>query len=247
MTGGTSRSWTVHWPAVMFANRTTIKPVTGMSPYQVMYGQEAVLPIELDVPTWATLAWDCIHSTADLLALRACQIEQHNKDMEEVVLQLNQKCFNNKEYFNDRHQIWTKPLKENNPVLLHNTLKDTDMSTDNTLQFQWLGPYQIHCVNGNGSYTIKELDGSVLHQSIAGNCLKCFHFQGGARDKFVNTNNSNNGSFDALDNKINKDQWIEEPGSDKNKSPEQSQPTDKDWEQEARSWIPDDWDFGVVV
>lgn len=38
-----------------------------MTPYQILFGQEAVLPIKLEVPIWATLAWDCVQSMEDLL------------------------------------------------------------------------------------------------------------------------------------------------------------------------------------
>ena len=50
----------------------------------------------------------------------------------------------NKDYFDSLHQICFKPLKENDMVLLHNTVKDMDLSSLNILQFCWLGPYCVH-------------------------------------------------------------------------------------------------------
>ena len=56
-----------------------------MTPYRILFGQEAVFPIELEVPTWATQAWDRVLSTGDLLLARARQIERRDHDMEEAV------------------------------------------------------------------------------------------------------------------------------------------------------------------
>lgn len=64
--------------------------------------------------------------------------------MEEAVEQLKQMCLENKDYFDNHYQIHLKPLKENDMVLLHNTIKDADLSSSNTLHFYWLGPYHVH-------------------------------------------------------------------------------------------------------
>ena len=39
----------------------------------------------------------------------------------------------NKDYFDSLHQICFEPLKENDIVLLHNTVKDADLLSSNTL------------------------------------------------------------------------------------------------------------------
>lgn len=88
LNNGSARDWTRHWAAVLFADHTTAKRPTGLTPYRILYGQEAVLPIELEVPTWATLAWDRVQSTEDLLLARARQIERRDHDMEEAVERL---------------------------------------------------------------------------------------------------------------------------------------------------------------
>ena len=99
----------------------------------------------------------------------------------------------NKDYFDSLHQICFELLKENDMVLLYNTVKDADLSSSNTLQFHWLGPYCVHQDNGNGSYIIKELDGTVLSDFTTGNHLKCFHPQSPSTDnQFLSTDNEDN-------------------------------------------------------
>ena len=146
-----------------------------MTLYCILFGQEAVFPIELEVPTWATQAWDYVLSMGDLLLVWAHQIERWDHNMEEAVKQLKRMCMENKDYFDSLHQIHFELFKENDMVLLHNTVKDVDLSSSNILWFYWLGPYCIHQDNGNGSYIIKELDEIVLSDPTAGNYLKHFH------------------------------------------------------------------------
>ena len=53
--------------------------------------------------------------------------------MEEAVEQLKRIYMENKDYFNSLHQIHFESLKENNMVLLHNTVRDVDLSSSNIL------------------------------------------------------------------------------------------------------------------
>ena len=53
--------------------------------------------------------------------------------MEEAVKQLKRMCMENKDYFNSLHQIHFELFKENDIVLLYNTVKDTDLSSSNIL------------------------------------------------------------------------------------------------------------------
>ena len=114
-------------------------------------------------------------------------------------------------------------------VLLHNTVKDADLSSSNTLRFRWLGPYRVHRDNGNGSYIIKELDGTVLSDSTAGNRLKRFHPRSPSTDnQFLSTDNE--------DNEDNGDDAVSPAPN--NESSQQDDDT---------LLIPDGWDFAVIV
>ena len=65
------QEWPEHLHSVLWADRVTIRQSTGYSPYQLMYGQQCVLPIELGAWTWAALQWDKVRTTPELLAIRA--------------------------------------------------------------------------------------------------------------------------------------------------------------------------------
>ena len=67
----TAQGWTCHWAAVLFADHITVKHPTSMTLYCILFEQEAVFPIKLEVPTWATQAWDHVLLTEDLLLAQA--------------------------------------------------------------------------------------------------------------------------------------------------------------------------------
>jgi hypothetical protein len=73
---------------MLWADRTTYRTSTGITPYEIKYLDRAVLPIELEVPTWSVLSWEEIRDTADLLAVRARQLERREEDLEEIRLYL---------------------------------------------------------------------------------------------------------------------------------------------------------------
>ena len=149
--------------------------------------------------------------------------------MEEAVKQLKRMCMENKDYFNSLHQIHFELLKENDIVLLYNTVKDTDLSSSNILWFCWLGPYCVYWDNGNSSYIIKELNGTVLSDSTTGNHLKHFHSQSPSTDN----------QFLSTDNKDNKDN-----GDNANSLAPNNKSSQQD---DDALLILDSWDFAVIV
>lgn len=67
------------------------------NPYYISYGNESVLPIGLEVPTWRILPWDDVNITSDLLAMRARELQRRDEDLEEAVLHLQCMRFEGKE------------------------------------------------------------------------------------------------------------------------------------------------------
>ncbi|CAL9031096.1 unnamed protein product, partial [Prunus brigantina] len=44
-------SWSVHLPDALWAYRTSPRSATGFSPYSLVYGSEAISPVEITIPT----------------------------------------------------------------------------------------------------------------------------------------------------------------------------------------------------
>ncbi len=58
MTDGGIGNWVTNLPAVLLADRTTVHQPTARTPFFMVYGREAVLPVELRYPTWRILDWE---------------------------------------------------------------------------------------------------------------------------------------------------------------------------------------------
>ncbi|KAJ6110196.1 hypothetical protein N7486_002431 [Penicillium sp. IBT 16267x] len=146
----------------LMADRMTTCATTGMTPYRFLYGKGAVLPLEMEVPTWSTLPWETISSTEDLISLRARQILQKDADIAEALHRYERIRERNKDYFDSTRAIRLKPLEVGNLVLVHDTQIQDDVRALQKLRFRWHGPYRIREVVGNGSYKLEELDGTPM-------------------------------------------------------------------------------------
>jgi hypothetical protein len=83
----------------------------------------------------------------------------------------------NKAYFDQQKRLRgdQQQLHIGDLVLLHNTRKQQTRSRAHKLDDNWHGPYRIHEIAENSTfYRLKELDGTHLAASFAGNRLKKF-------------------------------------------------------------------------
>lgn len=48
---GAKGTWDEEFPGILWAMRTTIKDATGHKPFSLVYGSEAVLPVEIGIPS----------------------------------------------------------------------------------------------------------------------------------------------------------------------------------------------------
>jgi hypothetical protein len=176
LTMGGKKPWVDLLPWVLFADRTTVHGPTGFTPFYMVYGREAVLPVETRFPTWRTLGWDEVHDRSTLLQLRTRQLEMRDEDIEESRLRKNRRRAEGKAYFDAIHQIRRKPIQAGDLVLVYDVKNiDQDKSKNTKLLYRWLGPYKVREANQlKGSYVLEELDGTLLRRTYAGNRLKQF-------------------------------------------------------------------------
>ena len=122
MTDGGYGPWVKNLPTVLLADRSTVKVTTGRSGFSLIYGSEAILPIELEIPTWRMLDWESARTVGDTLELRARQILRRDEDVAEAAAQLKRHRLAGKEAFDASHRVKTQEIKEKDIVLLHDAL-----------------------------------------------------------------------------------------------------------------------------
>jgi hypothetical protein len=175
MTNGGLKHWRQYLHSVLLAERITTHRPTGIDPFSLVYGRECVLPAESKFPTWRVLEWDKVRDRADLIALRARQLEMRDADLAESLARKKRIREEGKEAFDNTHNIRREPLKKNDIVLRYDkVITDIDKSSQTKLQYRWLGPYRIHSANEVGSFKLEEMDGVVLSRSFTGSQLKLF-------------------------------------------------------------------------
>ena len=208
LTDGGLGNWVKNLPTVLFAERTTVHQPTGRTPFWVVYGREAVLPIELKFRTWRILDWDKVRTRAELLALRTRQLQGRDEDLDEVRLRKQRKRIEGKESFDQSHQIRQTEIKEKDLVLRHDSVAEIDMSRSRKLSYKWLGPYRVRkAIPDKGTYILEEFDGTELAGTYSGNRLKKFvqrsrFYMPVATDADQDDSSSTDGSTDSRDDEL---------------------------------------------
>src|SRR5436190_6752153 len=117
------------------------------------------------------LAWNTVRDRADLLAMRARQIERRDEDIEEAVAHLQRMREQGKEQYDRMRAVIKELPKKGDLVLLHNSKLETSHSKK--LKFRWTGPYRVkEVVNEKGTYWLEGMDGTQLKLPTHGNRLK---------------------------------------------------------------------------
>ena len=157
--------WDVKLPFVLFAYRTSKHATTKQTPFYLVYGRQARLPVELDVSASQSgddqdsevLLKERIDSFIDLLNNR----EKACSDIK--VAQSKQK----KHYDASIPETEEVGFKVGDHVLVHNTRKTTRKG--GKLEVKWKGPYQITKVSRKGTYLVEG-----LKTSVSGSRLKSY-------------------------------------------------------------------------
>lgn len=108
--------------------------------------------------------------------MRTRQLQRRDNALEETTLHLQRIRFEGKERHDLKHGFCNEELAIGSIILLHDTRCKKVMFCK--LSFKWLEPYQICDILKNKSmYILKELDGSRLVDTFAGDRFKELHLR----------------------------------------------------------------------
>jgi len=168
--------WTWYLPLVLWADRITTRRSTGYSAFELVYGRECLLPVQLSVPSWCMIDWEGeIKTREDLLVARMRQLDQKALDEARAAENLENSHKENKDYFDLHKRLRGGQLQVGDLVLMHISKRQQSRTLKEKLDDYWRGPYRIREVPEDSTfYYLEELDGTHLAKSIAGNQLKKF-------------------------------------------------------------------------
>ncbi|KAK4701125.1 hypothetical protein P7C70_g5112, partial [Phenoliferia sp. Uapishka_3] len=172
------RMWAKHLPMVLFADRISMRRTTGMTPYAMLYGAEAVLPVDQSEETWVISEWeDRKYTRADLLKARFDQLERKSDLIAKATVKLKAARLASVLYHDrvNSHRL-RKPLKTGALVLVHNAKLD-NLKGEKFLA-RWTGPYRVRERLTKGSYLLEELDGTPLKRVYAARRIRRYFPRG---------------------------------------------------------------------
>jgi transposase InsO family protein len=160
------KEWDNFVDAILFAYRTKKHKTTGFTPFYLIYGRQATLPIELKIP-----GVEETDSEQNPLAARLYHlIEQLENDRQIVRDRVTQEQLRQKE----RHDQagLSEKLKIGDKVLVEKSWLRTNFSAK--LEDKWIGPYYIHNVLKDNVYKLRTLEGRLVKNLVHGNRLKLY-------------------------------------------------------------------------
>ena len=142
-------------PGVLWAYKTTVKTLTGETPFKLTYGSEAVIPAEVHMANHRVTMYqdkdnkEQLHLNLDLI--------------DEVRTDAKERTTRYKNLMARQHDAMVKPRRFNiGDLVLKKVSLATKNPTHGKLGPNWEGPYRIINCKRQGSYYLKALDGRKL-------------------------------------------------------------------------------------
>jgi len=136
--------WDLRVPTVLWAYKTTCKKLTGHTPFRLVYGQEAVMPLEYVVPSLRVTTFTDM-ADPDTIQERLAPIIELDEDR--FLAGCHQQVQKNREKaWHDRH-IKNKQFKKDDFVLLYDS---KFLKFPGKFRQHWLGPYQVVSITDEG-------------------------------------------------------------------------------------------------
>ena len=169
---GDDSRWPTVAPFAFWADRATVRKLTGYSPFYMVHGVEPTLPFNLTQATFLVPDLTKLLSTEDLLATRARQLQKRPSDLATIRDRITTSRHTSahqfkKQFANTIHDYNFTP---GSLVLVRNTLPNMDK-----MKPRYLGPMIVLRRTPNGAYRLGELDGAISKLCYAAFRLIPYH------------------------------------------------------------------------
>jgi len=162
--------WEDYLPTCVYAYNTSKHESSKHAPFTVMFGRQAVLPVEVSSPTKANVlqkTTDTDHDKKDNL------IDEHflfhNKRLEKVKANIvDAQARQKKAYDKKRHD---PGVFKCDALVLKRDMK-CKKRAGGKMDFKWVGPFKVLASMGRGLYKIQNLDFPMQTEKIHGIHLK---------------------------------------------------------------------------
>ncbi|MCO5592446.1 hypothetical protein L7F22_046448 [Adiantum nelumboides] len=165
------KDWDKHLSAALWAYRASFRTSLGYTPYHLVFGKEAILPIEVQLASLKIIATKNEGTPSDRLKQRILDLDRLELDREMAVEHYATQAERRRQKFNEG--LKDKDLKRGMLVLRYDNRFDT--RKDKKFMSRWEGPYVIRKKYTNGSYRLQDISGKLHKTRVNGWRLKpCF-------------------------------------------------------------------------
>ena len=156
-----SEDWDLYIPAVLLAYRTKRHATTGYTPFQLVYGRQATLPIELIIPVEPPIDIDTEIDLQDSILQRAYDLIEKLPKIQANALENTEKSQQKqKEHFDSKIRIETFEIGEK--VWIQK--KHLEASHSAKFEDKRFGPFIIQEKLNNGAYKLCNNEGKTLQK-----------------------------------------------------------------------------------
>ncbi|KAL5545199.1 hypothetical protein UlMin_008983 [Ulmus minor] len=148
-------AWVDELPLVLWAYRTSFRAATGETPFSLAYGVEAVIPIEISLPTFRVDNFD--EENNDVLLALATDLLEEKRETSQVRAAALQQTI--ARYYNSKVKL-RRFVKGD--LVLRKVFLNTKEKGVGVLGPNWEGPYRVRTIIRPGTYELETLEGRVL-------------------------------------------------------------------------------------
>jgi hypothetical protein len=147
-----ARNWAEPLPEILWAYHTTVQTSTGETPFKMVYGADAMIPVQINPPRWrretviAKVNEEALQENLDLLE----DVRENAHFREFAMKQRVSHKYNTK--------VIPRSFREGDLVLKRPMGRDKG----GKLAPNWEGPFRIQDAYGGGAYRLETLQGETL-------------------------------------------------------------------------------------
>ncbi|XP_052185282.1 uncharacterized protein LOC127796919 [Diospyros lotus] len=167
---GAKGAWVDELPTVLWAYRTTSRVSTGETPFNLVYGTEALIPVEISCRSPRLDAFDKCDSSENSDSLKeSLDLIEEQRDRAAVRIAAYHKRVAN--YYNSR--VRSRPLKKGDLILRKSAITNA-LREDGKFRANWEGPYCIQEMIGPSTCILQTLQGETMGKTWSTNHLKLY-------------------------------------------------------------------------
>ncbi|KAI5337975.1 hypothetical protein L3X38_017246 [Prunus dulcis] len=161
-------NWSIHLPDGLWAYRTSPRGATGFSPYSLVYGSDAISPVEITIPTARVstvndLEWDA-KSCSDWRVLDLEAVDEKRMEAERKMALYHRTTA---QAYN--RTVKPQAFKQGDLVLKVVEHVRRQISGPSKFAPQWEGPFAVKGVHSSGYYHLISVKEGTLTDPINGN------------------------------------------------------------------------------